>query len=40
MGRVAAVLEHRLQPTMAVNLSAELDHLSGNSRFGVGLTLN
>ena len=39
-GRMAAVVEHRLQPNFAVLLSGELDHVSGQSRFGVGLSLN
>jgi hypothetical protein len=38
-GRMAAVLEHRLQPNLALTLSGELDHVGGQGRFGVGLIL-
>jgi len=37
MGRMIGYLEHRLQPNFAVLFSGELDHFSGQARFGVGM---
>jgi mitochondrial import receptor subunit TOM40 len=39
-GRVSAVLEERLAPSLTLTLSGDLDHLKGQSKFGIGLQIN
>jgi mitochondrial import receptor subunit TOM40 len=38
-GRVAAVLESRINPILTFNLTGEIDHARGESRFGWGVSL-
>jgi len=38
-GKVAAVLEEKLAPGLSFVISGELDHSSGESRFGLGLLI-
>lgn len=39
VGRVAATLEERVNPALALSLSAELDHTRENHRFGFGISI-
>ena len=39
-GKVAAYLEHRLNPIMSFLLSGEIDHAKNTSKFGVGFQLD
>lgn len=38
-GRVGALLEERLNVGVSLVLSAELDHLRKDARFGIGMTI-
>ena len=38
-GRVGALLEERLNVGVSLSLSAELDHVRKDARFGIGMTV-
>jgi mitochondrial import receptor subunit TOM40 len=38
-GRVSAVLEQRLGPSFSVFMTGDIDHMKGQSRFGMGVQL-
>ncbi|KAG0170639.1 translocase of outer mitochondrial membrane [Apophysomyces sp. BC1034] len=39
-GRVSAVLEEKMAPGFAFLISGDLDHMKGQSKFGIGITLS